>query len=114
MSFAQHIDTIELDQIAGKVRGIKGDMDQKVIDIDSTLKRLESDYAYKSAQSEQIRNAFENFKNITTAEFDKDMDAFAVFIEKVSSTHTQLASVISNNIETISSQTSGIAGQFNS
>ena len=89
-------------------------MDQKVADIEATLNRLECDYAYSSAQSQQIKTAFTNFKNMTTTEFDKDMDAFAVFIEKVSTTHTELAGVISNNIETISSQTSGIASQFNS
>lgn len=111
--FAQHIDTEKLNQIAAQIRAIKGNMDQKIIDIDSTLKKLECDYAYKSAQSEQIKQAFESFKNLTTAEFDKDMDAFAVFIEKVSTTHTELAGVISNNITSISNQTAGIAGQFN-
>ena len=113
-NFTQHIDTAKLNDVARGLRTFKTDMDNKVEQIDNKLKQLESDYAYQSQQSEEIKAAFNKFMNTTKAEFDKDMEAFSVFIEKVSQTHKELAQRITQNIATIDSQTSTVASKFNS
>lgn len=114
-NFEQHIDTEKLNNIAGQLRGLKTSMDEKVAEIAGVINKLESDTAYQSAESAKIKATFEKFKNTVQAEFDKDMDAFAVFIEKVSSQHVELASWISKNIDVqLEGQTQGVASKFNS
>lgn len=113
-NFEQHIDTEKLSNIAGQLRGLKSSMDGKVDEIAAVINKLESDTAYKSVESEKIKRTFDTFKKTIQTEFDKDMEAFAVFIEKVSSQHVELATLISNNIDTqLESQTQVVASKFN-
>lgn len=113
-NFEQHIDTEKLNQIATQLRGIKTSMDNKIEEINNIINRLESDMAYQSAESEKFKSTFKKFQQTTQVEFDKDMEAFAVFMEKVSTQHVQLAGTISTNIDTqLESQTAGIASKFN-
>lgn len=114
-NFEQHIDTEKLNQIANQLRGIKNDMDNKVEEINSVVNTLESDSAYQSAESEKFRTTFRKFQQTIQMEFDKDMDAFAVFMEKVSTQHVQLAATISANIATqLEGKTAPTASKFNS
>lgn len=112
--FGQHIDTEKLTQTAANMRTVKADMDNKITEIEAQINKLESDYAYSSPESEQFKQAFSNFKLKTQSEFDKDMDEFAAFFEKVVETHGELAGKISTNISSRSGETSTIASQFNS
>ncbi|MGN0587413.1 MAG: hypothetical protein ACI4JF_09015 [Oscillospiraceae bacterium] len=114
-NFEQHIDTEKLNQIAVQLRGLKESMDNKVSEIGATINKLESDTAYQSAESAKIKETFNKFKNTVQAEFDKDMEAFAVFMEKVSTQHIELATTISANIDTqLEGQTQAVASKFNS
>lgn len=113
-AFGQHIDTEKLTQTAANMRTLKADMDNKISEIEAQLNKLESDYAYSSPESEQIRQAFSTFRQTTQTEFDKDMEAFASFFDKVVTTHGEVAGKISTNISNLSNETSGIASQFNS
>ncbi len=112
--FGQHIDTEKLTQTAANMRTLKTDMDNKISEIEAQVNKLESDYAYSSPESEQFKQAFSAFKQTTQTEFDKDMEAFAAFFDKVVTTHGKLAGSLSSNISKISDETSGIASQFNS
>lgn len=110
-----HIDTEKLNQVANQLRGIKVSMDEKIAEIGTVLNKLESDLAYQSEESVKVRQVFDKFKNTTQTEFDKDMDAFAAFMERVSSQHVELAGVISGNIDVqLEGQTQVVASRFNS
>lgn len=113
-NFAQHIDTEKLNAIAASLRSIQVQMDNKVNDISVTINKLESDTAYQSAESQKIKTTFDKFKNQVQTEFDKDMEAFARFFEKVSTEHTSLAATISANIDTqLEGQTGAVTSKFN-
>lgn len=110
-----HIDTEKLNQVANQLRGIKVSMDEKIAEIGTVLNKLESDLAYQSEESIKIRQVFDKFKNTTQTEFDKDMDAFAAFMEKVSTHHIETAANISNNIDIkLSNPINDIQNKFNS
>lgn len=114
-NFEQHIDTEKLNQVASQLRGIKESMDNKVNDVSVVISKLESDTAYQSAESEKFKTTFNKFKTTIQAEFDKDMEAFAVFIEKVSTEHKEVASEISNNIDVgLDGKTQTVQSKFNS
>ncbi len=113
-AYEQHIDTEKLNNIAGQLRTLKTNMDTKVEEINTTIKSLGSETAYASAEADKLKTTFEEFKIKIQDEFDKDMEAFAVFIEKVSGQHAELARALSGNIDTqLANQTNAIASQFN-
>lgn len=98
-NYEMHIDTEKLNQVANQLRGIKVSMDEKIAEIGAVLNKLESDFAYQSEESVKVRQVFDKFKNTTQMEFDKDMDAFAAFMETVSTHHIDSAARISKNID---------------
>ena len=112
-NFEQHIDEEKLHQVATDLRNLKQQMDQKVTDILTETNKLESNYAYESDQSREFKEAFQKFQTETQSAFDLDMDAFANFIDKVATEHSQLAAKISQNITTLDNSKSEVLSAFN-
>ncbi len=114
-NYEMHIDTEKLNQVANQLRGIKVSMDEKIAEIGAVLNKLESDLAYQSEESVKVRQVFDKFKNTTQTEFDKDMDAFAAFMERVSTHHIELATQLSTNIDVnLDKPIADIQNKFNS
>ncbi len=112
MAFEQHIDTEKLNSISSQLQTIKGNMNTKVGEINTLIKGIQNS-AYASAESVQFQTAFDKFNNTTMNEFNNDMDAFSAFIVKVATTHQELAARLSQNIQTLDSSTTTVAGMFN-